>query len=86
MNNMTNCPCEVEFVIGDEPTVLFDIEDNDDADFEPGDAVIAGGTKDYEKLNNLPTVNGLTIIGDQTVAYYLQYGLIIDGGSAEEVL
>ena len=36
----------------------------------------------YDLLLNKPTVNGRTIVGDKTVAYYLQDGLIIDGGDA----
>lgn len=75
----------IEFEIGDVPETVFAIGDPDGASFEPGTPVIAGGTKDYEKLVNLPAIGGRTIIGDQTVAYYLQDGLIIDGGNAQGV-
>ena len=40
------------------------------------------GTNDYEELNNKPTINGREIIGNKTLAYYLQDGLIIDGGDS----
>lgn len=80
-----NCPCGIEFEIGDEQETVFGIGDADAANFEPGTPVIAGGTRDYERLVNLPEINGRTVIGDKTVAYYLQDGLIIDGGNAQGV-
>lgn len=39
-------------------------------------------SKDYRWLDNLPAINERTIIGHQSVAYYLQDGLILDGGDA----
>lgn len=38
---------------------------------------------DYERLTNLPQINGREIIGDKSIGYYLQDGLIIDGGNAD---
>jgi hypothetical protein len=75
----------IEFEVGDAPGAVFEIGDSNGASFEPGTPVIAGGTRDYERLVNLPEINGRTVIGDKTVAYYLQNGLIIDGGNAQGV-
>lgn len=82
---MNECPCGIEFEIGDSPGVEFTLGDSGAAEFSPGDPVINTGTKDYERLINKPAINGREIIGDKTVAYYLQDGLILDGGDAQEV-
>lgn len=37
---------------------------------------------DYEKLDNLPSINGITLIGDTTIAELLANGIIINGGDA----
>lgn len=69
----TDCLCAIDFEIGDDR----------ETEFVPGTPVVEKMIADYEKLENKPQINGREIIGNQSVAYYLQDGLIIDGGSSE---
>jgi hypothetical protein len=41
--------------------------------------------KDYEKLDNLPQINGQTLIGNKLLSELIGDVLILDGGTAEEV-
>lgn len=61
-----------------------EIEDEFGTELESGTPVIKITVNDYTQLDNKPLINGRKIIGDKTVAYYLQDGLIIDGGDAGE--
>lgn len=40
---------------------------------------------DYNELDNKPSINERTLVGNKTVAWLLQDGLILDGGNAEVV-
>ncbi len=79
---MVNCPCGVEFTIGDEPTVSFELGDSDAASFEPGDAVINIGTKDYERLINKPQINGGELVGNKFLGDIFPDGILINCGDS----
>lgn len=81
---MIDCPCGIEFEVGDVPGAVFEIGDSGVASFEPGTPVIVSGARDYERLINKPQINGVELIGNKTIADLFPEGLIIDGGSAEE--
>lgn len=42
----------------------------------------AGGTNDYEKLINKPSIAGVTLIGDKELSDFVPDYIIIDGGVA----
>lgn len=75
---------ELILQLEDETSLELQLENESDTlDLQMGDAAI--GTTNYEYLRNKPQVNGRTLIGNMAVSYLLQDGLILDGGTAEEV-
>lgn len=78
----SNCPCGIEFEIGDAPGVNFSIEDETETRFVAGDPVINAGTKNYEDLINKPQINMVELIGNLQLHDLFPDGIIINGGDA----
>lgn len=53
-------PTKIQAIIGDKNGLSGNI----------GNVKGTGGTKDYNKLNNLPSINGVPVMGDHDSAYY----------------
>ena len=77
-----------DLILDDSGTDELVLDDGSQGDSGLDDSVpyYKQGTDDYEELKHKPTINGRTVIGDQTMAYYLQDGLIIDGGDSTGVM
>lgn len=61
-----NCKCGVEFVIGDNTAVEFDICDDTECRFDMGTPVVK--ITDYNELINKPSINGVELVGELTSA------------------
>lgn len=79
---MTDCPCGIEFEIGDEQETTFEIGDQDGASFEPGTPVINVGTKDYERLINKPQINSVELVGNKFLQDLFPDGILINCGDS----
>lgn len=66
-----NCPCGIEFEIGDSTEVSFDT----------GQPVTV--SKDYEMLINKPQINGVTLSGNLMLNDLFADGIVINGGDAD---
>lgn len=75
----------VPVVVVDNPNpIVMQVAVQRDIGFSMGEQSIVV-ENDYNRLHNKPRISGREIIGDRSVAYYLQDGLILDGGDAQEV-
>ena len=83
---MDNCPCGIDFEVGDVEETQFEIEDSQGTSFDPGTPFINSGTKDYEKLINKPLINNNELIGNKFLKDLFPDGILIDcGDSTREV-
>lgn len=77
-----NCKCGVEFTICDGHEVEFDICDNNEYGFDVGTPVINSGSKDYEKLDNKPQINGVELVGNKFLQDLFPDGILINCGDS----
>lgn len=54
----------------------------DDSDVILEETQTLGGTRDYDKLVNKPSINGVTLQGDMTLGELTGEYIIINGGDA----
>ena len=73
---------ELILQLGSETDMDLQFDDSDSLELQLGDAA---GTTNYNALTNKPQINGQTLIGNKTIAELLGGGLILDGGTAQEV-
>lgn len=66
--------------------LILQIEDDDELDASIDESIVVVHSNDYNNLINKPTINGVELAGNKTMNELLVNGLIIDGGSAEEVI
>lgn len=70
----------------DEPELSLQLDDEiSPLELQIGDPVPVVGTKNYEELYNKPKIDGNELIGNMSLSELLSGGLILDGGTAEEV-
>lgn len=75
---------ELILQLEDEPGLELELGDGaEPLELQLGDAV--AGVTNYEVLRNKPQINSRTLVGNMSVAEILADGLILDGGTAEEV-
>ena len=67
--------------MGDD--LILELEDEEDLVLENDVPYSPAGTGDYNELENLPTLNGVTFIGDKGLGDYVPEYIIIDGGDAD---
>lgn len=74
---------ELILVIDDEEELELQLDDDPPVDLKIGEEVVPIMIKNYDQLDNKPSINGVVLQGNKQFSDFLQNGLIIDGGTAE---
>jgi hypothetical protein len=77
-----------EFILqlDDGPDMVLEMNEDPEIEIQL-DAPVGGGTTDYMALTNKPSISGVVLVGNLTLADLFPQGIIIDGGdSTEEVV
>lgn len=76
---------ELILVIDDDEELELQLDDDSPMDLNIGNEVIQVFIKDYNRLDNKPSINGVTLQGNIQIMDLFPNGLVIDGKDAEGV-